>query len=72
MTREERTARLTVLIDPRKKAVVAVKSSQHFRAAYQPIARKVMLVDSGALCSSDYRRFTYNKLRRPIWPLDEV
>jgi microcystin degradation protein MlrC len=59
-------------VDPRTKAVVAVKSSQHFRAAYQPIARKVMLADSGALCSSDYRRFTYKKLRRPIWPLDDV
>ncbi|MCK6449703.1 MAG: M81 family metallopeptidase [Alphaproteobacteria bacterium] len=59
-------------IDPRRKAVVVVKSAQHFRAAYQPIARKVMLADSGALCSPDYRRFTYKKLRRPIWPLDEV
>lgn len=59
-------------VDPRKKIVVAVKSSQHFRAAYQPIARKVMLADSGALCSPDYRRFTYKKLRRPIYPLDDV
>jgi microcystin degradation protein MlrC len=59
-------------IDPRQRDVVALKSSQHFRAAYQPIARRVMIVDSGALCSPDYKRFTYHKLRRPIWPLDEV
>jgi microcystin degradation protein MlrC len=59
-------------IDPRAKATIAVKSTQHFRAAYQPIARKVMLADGGALCSSDYRRFSYRKLRRPIWPLDPM
>jgi microcystin degradation protein MlrC len=59
-------------IDPRAKSVIALKSSQHFRAAYAPIARKIMLADSGALCSPDYRRFVYTKLRRPIWPLDPV
>ncbi len=59
-------------IDPCRKAVVVVKSAQHFRAAFQPIARKVMLADSGALCSPDYRRFAYKKLRRPIWPLDNA
>lgn len=59
-------------IDPRRRATVAVKSTQHFRAAYAPIARKIVLADGGALCSPDYRRFTYTKLRRPIWPLDPV
>eukprot|EP01034_Spumella_vulgaris_P012960 gene12960-biopygen11374 len=29
-----------------------------------------MLVDAGGLCSTDASRFTYAKLRRPIWPLD--
>ncbi|MCC6469368.1 MAG: M81 family metallopeptidase [Alphaproteobacteria bacterium] len=57
-------------IDPRRKSVLALKSSQHFRAAFAPIARKIMLADGGALCSPDYRRFAYRKLRRPIWPLD--
>jgi microcystin degradation protein MlrC len=59
-------------IDPRARSTLAVKSSQHFRAAFQPIARKVMLADGGALCSPDYRRFAYRRLRRPIWPLDPV
>ncbi len=26
----------------------------------------------GALTTPDYSRFTYRKLRRPIWPLDPV
>jgi microcystin degradation protein MlrC len=63
---------LSVGIDPRQKAVVGLKSSQHFRAAFQPIARKVLIVDADGLLSTDFRRFPYKKLRRPIWPLDEV
>jgi microcystin degradation protein MlrC len=59
-------------IEPTARAVLALKSSHHFRAAFEPIARKVMVVDSGALCSHDFRRFAFTKLRRPIWPLDEV
>jgi len=59
-------------IDPAKRRVLVVKSVHHFRAAYAPIAREVMIVDSGALCTPDPKRFKYTKLRRPIWPLDEV
>jgi microcystin degradation protein MlrC len=59
-------------IDPRRRRVLLVKSVHHFRAAYAPIAREVMVVDSGALCTPDPRRYKYRKLRRPIWPLDEI
>jgi len=59
-------------IDPHTRSVLAVKSSHHFRAAFQPISRKVIVVDSGSLCSHDLTRFSYEKLRRPIWPLDEM
>ena len=58
-------------IDPRACAVVGVKSVHHFRAAFGPIARDVVLADSGSLASEDVRKFDYKKLRRPIWPLDE-
>ena len=34
--------------------------------------REVMVVDSGALCTPDPKRFTYTRVRRPIWPLDEA
>ena len=58
-------------IDPRQRRAVVVKSVHHFRAAYAPIAREVMIVDSGALCTPDAKRHAYTRLRRPIWPLDE-
>ena len=59
-------------IDPATKSVVVVKSVQHFRAAYGPIAREIVLVDSGGICSPDISRLKFKKLRRPIWPLDGV
>jgi microcystin degradation protein MlrC len=59
-------------IDPRKRRTLVVKSVHHFRAAYAPIAREVMIADSGALCTPDPKRHSYKRLRRPIWPLDEV
>jgi microcystin degradation protein MlrC len=61
---------LSQKIDPRACSVVAVKSWHHFRAAFEPISRKVMLPDSGGLASRDLKRFTYHKIRRPIYPLD--
>ncbi len=59
-------------IDPTAKSVLVVKSVQHFRAAYAPIAREIVLVDSGGICSPDIHRLKFTKLRRPIWPFDGV
>ncbi len=57
-------------IDPRAKSVVALKSMQHFRADFEPIAARVIVCDSGALCTPRYRLLEYHKLPRPIFPLD--
>jgi microcystin degradation protein MlrC len=59
-------------IDPRNKHVVALKSMQHFRAAFEPIAGQVIVCDSGALCTPRYNRLPYRNIPRPIFPLDEV
>jgi len=57
-------------IDPKLKAVVALKSMQHFRTAFEPIAGDVIVCDSGALCTVDYKVLNYQKVPRPIFPLD--
>src|SRR5271165_2281987 len=59
-------------IDPTRYCTVAVKSMQHFRAAFEPIAREVVLVDTGALCSEIYTPQLFTKVRRPVWPLDPI
>lgn len=58
-------------IEPTERTLVVVKSTNHFMAAFGPIARKVIYVDSDGPLSRDYRKIPYSKVNRPIWPLDE-
>ena len=57
-------------IIPESKLVIALKSMQHFRADFEPIAGQVIVCDSGALCTPDYQRLPYRNVKRPIFPLD--
>jgi len=57
-------------IDPRQKKTIALKSMQHFRAAFEPIASKVIVCDSGGLASPERGRLPFQKVRRPLYPLD--
>jgi microcystin degradation protein MlrC len=57
-------------IDPRQKRILAVKSTNHFMAAFGPIAGRVMYVETDAPLTRDYRKIAYTMVERPIWPLD--
>ncbi len=57
-------------IDPESKRVIALKSMQHFRAAFGPIAAKIVVCDSGALCTPRYDHLPYRNVPRPMFPLD--
>ena len=57
-------------IDPQKKTVVALKSMQHFRAAFTPISGRIIVCDSGALCTLNYAALDYRRVPRPMYPLD--
>jgi microcystin degradation protein MlrC len=59
-------------VDPTRKSTLIVKSMQHFRAAFEPIAREVLEVDTGALSTRNFKERPYRKIRRPIWPLDAI
>ncbi|TAD87417.1 MAG: M81 family peptidase [Alphaproteobacteria bacterium] len=59
---------ITMGIDPRAAKTLAVKSMQHFRAAFEPIARAVVVVDSGALCSPIKRASDFTRTRQPLYP----
>ncbi len=58
-------------IDPTENRVVGLKSMQHFRAAFEPIAGRVIVCDSGALCTPDVMKLPYRSVPRPIYPLDQ-
>jgi len=59
-------------IDPPGEKILVVKSSVHYRAAFEPIARAILEVDAPGLSSSNLGRFAFANVRRPIFPLDEL
>ena len=59
-------------IDPLAEKILVVKSTIHYRAAFEPIAAEIIEVDGPGLSSSNLSRFTYTRVRRPIFPLDPL
>jgi microcystin degradation protein MlrC len=59
-------------IDITRYKIVALKSSQHFRAAFQPIAARIIRCDSPGATSNNFALFPYTHVQRPIWPLDDA
>jgi microcystin degradation protein MlrC len=59
-------------IDPERERILVVKSSVHYRAAFEPIAREIIEVDAPGLSSSTLTRFAFTHVRRPIFPLDNI
>jgi microcystin degradation protein MlrC len=59
-------------IVPAERRALVVKSSVHFRAAFEPLAAEIIEVDAPGLSSPDLLQFPYRRVRRPIWPLDEM
>src|SRR5499433_933225 len=57
-------------IDPRRKRYVLIKSRQHFRAGFEPLARHIVLCDGDGCTSSDLALFTYRNRRRPLYPFE--
>ncbi len=57
-------------VDLAAKKIVVVKSSNHFYAAFAPIAAEIIYVDCGGPYPPDPARIAYTKIRRPIAPLD--
>jgi microcystin degradation protein MlrC len=58
-------------IDLESKRMIVVKSTNHFHAAFAPLAAEVLYVDAGGPIPRDPRRVPYTRVKRPIWPLDE-
>lgn len=58
-------------VEPTQRKLVVVKSTNHFMAAFGPIAKKVIYIDADGPIPRDYRKIPYTRLQRPIWPLDE-
>ena len=57
-------------LDPLDHKILVVKSTIHYRAAFEPIASDIIEVDAPGLSSSNLARFDFKRIRRPIFPLD--
>lgn len=57
-------------IEPRNRKLIALKSAVHYRADYTRIAHEILEVDTPGVHSPNLSNFTYENLRRPIYPLD--
>ena len=58
-------------LDPTRAKYVVLHSRQHFRAGFEPIASHIVLVSGPGVCTSDYDSLPFERLTRPIYPLDE-
>lgn len=59
-------------IDPERLSVIGIKAAVAHRRAYDPIATASFTVRTSGACASDPRLMPYRKLRRPIFPLDDI
>ncbi|MFD1684287.1 M81 family metallopeptidase [Halobellus litoreus] len=57
-------------ITPERQRVLVLKSTVHYRAAFEPIAGAVREVSAPGLCSPDLSSFSYEHVQRPKYPLD--
>jgi len=57
-------------IQPERLDVLVVKSTNHFRADYEPMASSVIPVNSPGLVACDPRKFDFSNIARPKFPLD--
>ena len=61
-------------IEPRDRRIIVVQSAHLFRAAFEVqerIPKMIVEVDTPGITSPNAHRFTYQHVRRPIFPLDD-
>lgn len=58
--------------DPAAHKLVVVKSAQHYRAAYAPLAAAIITVDAPGVVARDVKKLPYTTIKRPKWPVDEL
>jgi microcystin degradation protein MlrC len=57
-------------IEPTAKRYLLIKSRHHFRAGFEPIAAHIVYLAGSGVTSSDHSLFQFNKIPRPIYPVD--
>jgi microcystin degradation protein MlrC len=58
-------------IFPERYRVVVAKGVVAPRAAYEPIAREIIMANTPGVTSADLSTFDYRNRRRPLYPFEE-
>ena len=59
-------------VQPERLDIIVVKSTNHYRADYEPMASHVLSVNSPGLCAMDPGMFDFEAVTRPKFPIDEM
>ncbi len=59
-------------ISPQEKRALVVKSAQHFRPSFEPLAADILLVEAPGVCDLQISTMPFRKIARPKWPLSSV
>ncbi|WP_169975557.1 M81 family metallopeptidase [Tautonia rosea] len=57
-------------LDPSSSSLLVAKAAVAYKAAYAPIAGRIIEVDTPGLTAIDPGRFAYRNIRRPLFPID--
>jgi microcystin degradation protein MlrC len=57
-------------VDPRRFAFLILKSRMYCRPSFVPLSSGVVECDSRGVTSSDYSLFSFQRVRRPVYPFD--
>ncbi len=57
-------------IEPTAAKFIVVKSSVHYRASHEPVAKEIIELDPPGLTLPRLAGFKFRKIRRSIFPLD--
>ena len=68
----DRNCFLSLGIDPASKKYLMLKSRVHYRAGFGDLASEVIECAGTGVCTSDYSQIRFERVRRPIYPLDPM
>jgi microcystin degradation protein MlrC len=58
-------------MEPSAYQFVMLKSRIHYRVGFKAMAKEIIECAGCGVCTSDYNQITFEKVRRPIYPLDQ-
>ena len=57
-------------LDPTRFRFLLLKSRMYCRPVFTPLSEGLVECDSPGVTTSDYARFPFTRVRRPVYPLD--